>query len=88
MSLGTELIDELRRRRLYGSFFDYPGYQSVRLAESFPDLWDYLQNYTSFTPPPKHDPASIVDWMMRTGFSSVPSPEDLLKPWDPLEGMF
>ncbi len=77
MSLGSELIDELRRRREYGAYFDYAGYQYLRQVDSFPDLWDYLKDHTTAGPPEKHDPSSIADWLKAKGFSSVAPPPGL-----------
>lgn len=81
--LGHELIDELRRRREYGAYFDYAGYQSIRQVGSFTELWDYLQDHTAARPPEKHDPSSIADWLKANGFSSVPHPPGMWDAFDP-----
>lgn len=39
---GQLLIDELRRRGLYGSFFDYDGYQKLRSVDSDDELRQFL----------------------------------------------
>jgi hypothetical protein len=43
MNLGNQIVTELGRRGLVGQFFDYAGYQQLRLVESGDGLRQFLQ---------------------------------------------
>ena len=68
--IGLELIDELKRRRIWGSFFDFEGYQQLKLIESSDELHAFLAR-RGLPAVGGSDVAAIVDelvvWSNQTG---------------------
>jgi hypothetical protein len=68
--IGLELIAELKRRRIWGSFFGYEGYQQLKRIESPEELHAFLAG-RGLPAAGGSDVAAIVDalvaWSEQTG---------------------
>lgn len=66
MTLGAALIEELRRRRQMGMFFDYAGYRQLGTIDTPCELQGFLMTAASTAPPATVDPAILADWLEAT----------------------
>jgi hypothetical protein len=87
MSLGSQLIEELSRRRKLGMYFDFVGYRELRKVSTAADLHSFLSSrgYRNF--PQTINVSLIADRLAET--SSEHSRKNILV-WlalDPLGGL-
>jgi hypothetical protein len=66
MSLGSQLIDELARRRELGMYFDYAGYRALRRVDSAVQLSHFLRERGFPEAPQTTDLKLVADWLQDT----------------------
>ena len=64
MNLGNQIVTELGRRGLVGQFFDYAGYQELRLVENDECLRRFLQQCDYQSPPQIETANEAVDYLV------------------------
>jgi hypothetical protein len=64
MNLGNEIVTELGGRGLVGRFFDYAGYQKLRLVEKSDDLRGFLQQCDYRSVPRLETASEAVDYLV------------------------
>src|SRR5262245_58238680 len=63
MSLGSQVIDELSRRRELGMYFDFAGYRALRRIDDVSELLDFLKVRGFPNAPLSSDAVQLADWL-------------------------